>query len=354
LIEVRTYEGDASELSAFLEPYWRTTYGGRLPVPRWSPALLHWQLTWKPLADRCYCLAAYERGRLIGTILCEGFGLAWHGREVAGSIGSWLTVAPEHRRAGVALQLLHELERRHRERGAVVLLGFVFRDVRAAPGRRFWRSLPDGQVTSHRLDFWARIIDGRALAAWEPRQLAGCAAVLVGRCLPSPGRAQDGLEVRDYRPDDLDACLALANALVGRVDVGILWQRDRLRHQLEFEGVPQTVVCEWHGRVSGFANFHTLELLGRRDRVLSVGIVDLLALRALPRSLQRRLLQAALRRLSESGCAAALVLPSPAIPRWPLVAAGFLPQPAEQSLITVRMQPDFDPGRPRSFHLIWR
>src|SRR5262245_49860208 len=42
MLRVRTYEGNADELSRFVGSVWRATYAGKMPLPIWDAAYFDW------------------------------------------------------------------------------------------------------------------------------------------------------------------------------------------------------------------------------------------------------------------------------------------------------------------------
>lgn len=352
MLETRTFAGDAAELSDFVGGVWRATYAGRMSLPLWDRDFFQWQLLWRPPRERHYCIAAYDGSQLVGTLLGEEFRFRWFDRELTGTQGSWLSVHPEYRRQGVGGLLLGELKNRHRERGAAFQIGYGYHGSRLSLGPKFWKTYPKETLVPRSLGFWARVLDYPAVARWELSRLEGWGARMLGWWQRGAGRWAPEANVRDYREEDLPACLELAHALLDRVDVGIIWERERLRHQLSYQGFPRTLVYEQEGRAAGFVNYHLLEFLGHGT--IRVGMVDLVALGELDPAAQRALLRTMLRRMADAGAALALVLRTPCFAWRPLWATGFIPRPADQAILLTRMLPEFDPGPARRFHVIWR
>ncbi|MBN1224552.1 MAG: hypothetical protein JXB23_14985, partial [Candidatus Aminicenantes bacterium] len=61
--------------------------------------------------------------------------------------------------------------------------------------------------------------------------------------------------VREYRPDDLDACLALLNGYAGKIRLALVWEKNDLGRELYHAGVSQTLVYEKGGRIEALINF---------------------------------------------------------------------------------------------------
>jgi GNAT superfamily N-acetyltransferase len=352
MLETRTFAGNAAELSEFVGSVWRATYAGRMPLPLWNAEFFQWQLLWRPPDERPYCIAAYDGERLVGTLLGEEFRFRWYDREVVGTQGSWLSVDPEYRRQGVGGLLLGELKNRHRARGAAFQIGYGYQGSRLSMGPKFWKTYPKETIVPRKLGFWARVLDYPAVAKWELNRLEGWGARTLGWWQRGAARWTPDPAVREYRDDDLPACLELAQGLLDSVDVGIIWERERLQHQLAYRGFPRTLVYEQDGRTAAFVNYHVLDYLG--NGTIRVGLIDLIACDDLPHAARRALLRTTLRRMTDDGVALALTLRTPCFAWGPLAATGFIPRPADQAILLTKMLPDFDPGPARRFHVIWR
>jgi hypothetical protein len=151
---------------------------------------------------------------------------------------------------------------------------------------------------------------------------------------------------------DLPACLELSHALLDHVQVGIVWNKERLAHQLDYKSFPRTLVYEIDGQAAGFVNYHVLDYLGHAT--IRVGMIDLLALGELPGPAARALVRTALRQMHDDGIALALILNTPCFPASVLLATGFIPRLADQAILLTKMNAGFDPGIARKFHVIWR
>ncbi len=352
MIELRTYEGDAAEISQFAQQAWRQTYAGKMPIPLWDERFFDWQLLSPRPGGRDYLVVAYDGPRLVGSLLGEKFRFRLHGREFDATMGSWLTVHPDCRGQGLASQLVEEQRRRHRATGAVFNLGYGYIAKAISMGPKFWKSLPNDVVVLGTVGWWVRLLDQTAVAKWELSALMGWGARLLSLVQGRPTPPRDSTGIRPYRPDDLPACLALVHTLLERVDMGYLWSAERLAHQLQYKDVPRTLVIEHAGRVAGFVNWYRLDFLGRQP--IEAAMIDLVAFGPLPAADQTRLLRAVVAQMHEEGIKMALGLRLPALPWRAFVGAGFVPLPPELSFICCRMDPTFDLSTARRLHVHFR
>lgn len=352
MLEVCTYRGDARELSEFVLRVWRETYADRMPLPLWNPEFFDWQLLWRTPEDRPYCLAVYDGERLVGTLLGEEMRFRWFEQDQLGSMGSWLTVDPEYRRKGVAKLLREELVRRHRQRGAGFQIGYGYHGSRLSLGPKFWKTFPKETIIPRSLGFWVRVLNPKRVAAWELSRLEGWGARMLDWWQPRPARWRPDPRVRAYAERDFVSCLELAHGVLDSVEAGIIWEPERLKHQLDYRGFPNTMVYESDGEVGGFVNYHVLDYLGRGT--IRVALIDLLAVGEMSPGEIRTLLRTTLHELSNSGVDLAMILRTPCHPARPLLATGFIPRLADQAILLTRMTEEFDPGQARRFHLYWR
>lgn len=352
MLEVRTYDGDAAKLSEFIGSVWRATYAGKMPLPLWDVPYFNWQLLWRPAAERPYCLAAYDGQRLVGTLLGEEFRFRWFDREHVGTQGSWLSVDPEYRRQGIGGLLRDELVRRHKQRNADFQIGYGYNGSRLSMGPKFWKTFPKETFVPQSLGFRARVLNYTAVADWELSRWESLGARMLGWWQPRAARYQPDPHVRPYQDHDLPACLELSHSLLDRVQAGIVWERERLAHQLSYQEYPHTLVYELDGVVSGFINYHVLNFLGRTT--IPVAMIDLFAPGELSAAAARGLMQTALRSMADEGVALCLILRTPCFPARVLWRTGFIPRPADQAVLLTRMNPAFELGAAKRFHLLWR
>src|ERR1022692_1070254 len=116
MIEVRTFGGDPREAAAFTTSIWKQSYGGHHEIPLWDERYFQWQLFGREDCDRSLDVAAYDSGVLVGTFFAEPFSFSLEGRDIEGSMSSWITVDPKFRGQGIARKMTDELRKRHRER----------------------------------------------------------------------------------------------------------------------------------------------------------------------------------------------------------------------------------------------
>ncbi len=355
MVEIRSYEGSAEELRNFVVGVWRDSYGGRMAFPLWTPEYFRWQvgIDTPAAAASPHLIAAYDDGKLVGTILGYPARFRTPLGERPGSQGSWLSVAREYRRQGVATQLRQELRRRHVEQGLAFQIGYGYFGSPHSLGPQFWESQRAlGTTFLGRVGFWARVLNATRAAAWNVSKMEGLLTGSFGRLALRPAERPGPLTFRWYQPGDLAACARLTSGITAACDLALIWDDPDLDRQLSGGGVGRTLIAEQAGRVIGFVNWHSLPFLGRTEDI--VAVVDVIATSGMSTGQQRRLLNAALARMMEEGAVLALKLRIGDYDRIPLATAGFVPRLPDSYILATWG------GEPESFtrlsrmHLLWR
>ncbi len=352
MIEIRTFEGDAAELSDFTTRVWRKSYEGKMPVPLWSPQLFRRELLPTDDDPRDYLVAAYDGTRLVGSHPARAVRIALHGEERSATWGSFLTVDPEYRRQGIGQKMHAEFQRRHQQRQAAVNFGYLYIRSIKSMGPKFWLKQPEGTTIVRKLGVWLRALDHRAVARFELYWFEAWGSRLMSLAQRRPKPPRDTTGIRPYQRDDLSDCQELIQQRAASVDLAYLWTPDELARLLDWEGLSRTVVLQREGRVGGLVNYYRLEILGRCP--MEVGILDLLAFGNLPSRDRRRLLRAALHQMAEDGLKAAMCLRGSWYAARQLLGAGFYPFPHEYYYIGNKMQPDVPLENVRRAHVLWR
>jgi GNAT superfamily N-acetyltransferase len=351
MIEIRTLEEDSEELSKFCLAVWKDRYAHRMPVPLWSAPFLEWELLSDDSACRDFLVAAYDKSRLVGILPAHRVQYHLGDRRIAGTFGSFFSVAPEYDGQGVALKLHLEQRRRHKERGVPLSTGFVFLGSALAMGKDFWFRLRSVKVVS-RIGMWVRLIDHRAVSRFECSPRDGWASRFVGLFQGPPRPAHHEIGIRPFRDSDLPECLRLANDISHAADFGLIWDERSLGRQLSFHALPRTIVAEQEGRVKGFANYFPLDILGHET--VRAGVIDMLSIAELPFARQKDLLRATLTRMHEEGCHLALLLRVPGYARRLMYGTGFVPQPSDYCYVNETIGPDPAVPETRRIHVLWR
>ncbi|WP_223635618.1 GNAT family N-acetyltransferase [Corallococcus sp. EGB] len=345
MIEVRTFEGDASEASWFLNRVWQATYGKTAPLPVWDKRLCDWRLFRNGQAPRDYLLAAYAGRQLVGTLFAEPARLRLGRVEVDGSYGPRATVTNSHRGQGIGAKLAQELLRRHQDRAAQLALGFTT----AAPRPQgFWRRAWNTRLFGG-LALWMYAFDARALSRWSFTDSERRLFSLARPFLRHRFRDADREGIRLYQPTDLGRCMTLVHDMLRPVTLGYTYTAEQLAAQLQYRDVPRTFVLEQDGEVRGLVSSHSLLMTGMGE--LTTEVVDLMAFDASVSDEDRqRLLQVAMQDMEHRGVACAGMLRGPALSGCLLLRSGWVPLPRRARLACLMPTCDLDlPAAPCVF-----
>jgi hypothetical protein len=348
VIEIRTFEGDSRQAATFTTTIWTDAYGGHHQMPIWDERYYDWQLFGRADNDRSLAVAAYDSGKLVGTLFAEQFPFRLENRDVEGSMSSWLTVDPRTKGCSVGRRLVDELRNRHRQRGLAFSIGFC---VPGTNGPAFWGSMPD-TIFFGKIGYWARVLDHRAVTNWLNIGGQWIAAKLLGPIMAPLGEQSDAPGVRPYVTGDLDRCLTLTCSLTNLSQVGHRWTKQRLNHQLQYRDIPQTLVFERCGVVEGFINYYSMDFLLRGD--IRVALVDLLACGGLKRRDQSALIETALHRMKAQNMQLAMVPRMVGCPSGALARNRFIPLPAEYAVTCAIPDSSIPRQKLDEYHLIVR
>jgi hypothetical protein len=351
MIEIRTYDGEPEELASFCTRVWQTRYRGKMPVWLWDGPFMEWELFPDGGGARDFLVVAYDKGRLVGAHPERPVHYQWRGQPIFGTAGAWFSVDPDYESQAVSMKLVLEQRRRHRQQSALFDIGYLIMGAQAAMGKEFWLRLRAMQVVG-KLNLWTRMIDHRALSEFSFTTRDRVATRIVGAIQGKPRPPRNPAGIRPYQPTDLPQCLALVGQLSRQAEFGLVWDEASLGRQLDFKGVPRTLVAEENDRVGGFVNYFRQPFLGRRE--ILTGIIDLLCVHSLSPTGRKNLLSAALSEMSEAGCHVAVFLGTAGQPAGLLARTGFIPEPPDHLYVAQAMTPDAPTLKTRRIHALLR
>ncbi len=353
-IEIRTYEGDSQSLSQFVVNTWLDSYRDQMSVPDWTAEYFDWQMTGPDYSDRDLLLTAWKDNELVGSMLAMPFDLWVNGRQLRGAHGSWLAVSPEVRRDGVGLMLSNEMNRRQHERNYYGRLGYAFLGSKQSLGPRFWKSGRTNTKFVRRMYLWARVLNSKAVSEWTDKKSEKIAMSLLPQFVYGVGKPDHDVQVRAYEPQDLSTCLKLINTQAKKADLAVLWSEERLKKQLSYPGLAETLVVEQEGNVVGFLNFHLLGLFLHGH--ITSAIIDLFACENLTVRQVSSLLTVSLKRMKTLNADLVLMREFAAQPKMSLFKSRFIPQFSDSHLMIngIREQDDLILRKSRKIQILWR
>jgi GNAT superfamily N-acetyltransferase len=349
VIEVRSFQGTADDLAEFTNRVWRGTYAGRMPTPIWSAQHFARDLM-DDESDRSLLLAAYDGTRLVGSHPARELTVRLHGEPQAATWGSFLSVDPDYRKAGVAFMLQAESVKRHRERDLRMSLGFAYVRSPHSAGPEFWRL--QGASLVAKIGTWVRPFDHAGVADFELFPRDARAARLLAHLQRKARAPHDMTGIRCYAPADLDDCVALLNDAGSTCDIAYVWRGIEAARQLAYASLSKTVVLDRDGAVAGLVNYTLLDVFGKTDA--RIARVDAVALGALDHHDGVRLLKAATVAMVADGAQVAVALRGSWTHWRELAAGGFVPMPTEFNFVALPMRDDVSVTGVRRLHVVWR
>lgn len=345
-IAIRTYQGDGADLAELTNRIWRGAVGGKMLFPLWDRDYFQWRLLDPRAGGSDFHLAAYDGDRLVGCVLAEPRTFDVLGQRKRATLSSWLTVDKGAKDPRLALRLLAELRRRHREREMAFSMGYA-----GSAARDFWAGLAarsPGEIQFlDRISFWSRPFDAAAVGAsgfsFVERHGPRLARYLPAlRQVPrTPVRAFDAAR-------DLSRCLDWLSAQAAGAEVRIVWEPERLELELAHPRARTLVLDD--GERGGFINYYSIRMLGAAE--VQVGVIDLFA-GTLPFLQTLALLGAACDRMREEGVELAVMMRAASAPSRAMLAAGFVPYPTDVELFWYFNDPTLSPARPRNYHILF-
>ena len=325
-----------------------------MAVPRWSADYLRWQLRMDDPSFRRHIIAVYSDSKLAGVFAHIPVEFHLFGEQIKSSQQSWLSVAPDYRRQGVAKALVEGSLAVHRERGCGFQMGFTYYGRRLSIGPKFWWGTQSQESTLIKnAGFWVRVLDPAKAAKWNIDPLEAWATKLATPLIPTlHQRASTNLIIRPADHQDIPNCLSLIDKATSHCDMRIMWDADSLARQLGLFGYSRSLVAEVQGEVKGFVTFHTLLLTGHHEA--PIGIIDLVAVSELSPAARNELIDAALLELKDRGAVLVLKLRIGDFPRGLFLRLGWMIRPADSHIIIRWISKSPPASNPRNLHLLWR
>jgi hypothetical protein len=152
-----------------------------------------------------------------------------------------------------------------------------------------------------------------------------------------PPKASPDVDLRDYRPSDLDACHALLDRYKDTVRLALAWDRKDLAVELDTPEVARTLVWEKDGRVRAMINFVRHDQLGKT--VVPYAWINHVAFPDLSPAERTAFLRAYLTRIKADGFAATIDFTKRGWPAGPFYRARFIPFPRAVNLVSWTFNP---------------
>jgi GNAT superfamily N-acetyltransferase len=336
-LSIETFRGDLEGLERMAHASWRDEYGLASFPNFYRPAFLHYLFDRIPEGKKDHLLAAYKDGEIVGFLanLPQRFHLRGHLYDAIYSC--LLVVRKEYLRQGIALDLIRAAIERNRTHG------YDFSLLTLETGHRSTLMMEKFAAEGHRIEsirksgVMARILDLDRVDTSEGLKGYEKAAIrLLGAHRPPASPL--GLELREYRASDLDACHALLGRYKDTVELALVWDREDLAVELDHPDVARTLVWEREGRVRAMIAFVIHDQIGRT--VERYAWINHVAFGDLTSAERVAFLRAYLVRIRADGFVATVDFGKRGWPSGPFWRARFIPYPRAVRLVSLTFNPE--------------
>jgi hypothetical protein len=335
-VSIEPFRGDYEGLERMAHASWRDEYGQASFPNFYRPAFLHYLFDRIPADRRDLLLGAYKGEEIVAFLANLPEKFHFEGRILSGVYSCLLVVRKEYLRRGLALEVIRTaiaLNKKYAFDFSLLTLETGHRSTKMmgkfiAEGQRIERIRKSG-VMARVLDL-DRVDGAEGLKGYE---LAAIRMIGAHR----PPKAAPGLDLRDYRPEDLDACHALLDRYKDTVRLALAWDERDLAVELDTPGVARTLVWEKDGRVQALINFVRHDQMGKRT--VPYAWINHVAYPDLSRAERAAFLRAYLTRIKADGFAATIDFTKRGWTSGPFYRARFFPFPRAVNLVSWTFNP---------------
>ncbi len=231
-LSIEPFRGDYEGLERMAHASWRDEYGQASFPNFYRPAFLRYLFDRIPADRRDLLLGAYKGDEIVAFLANLPEKFHFEGTIRSGVYSCLLVVRKEYLRKGLALEII---------RAAVDLnkkYGFDFSLLTLETGHRSTLMMNKFIAEGQRIErirksgVMARVLDlDRVDGAEGLKGYEKAAIRLLG--VHKPPKAAPGVDLRDYRPADLDACHALLDRYKDTVRLALAWDKKDLAVELD-------------------------------------------------------------------------------------------------------------------------
>ena len=334
-ISLEPFRGDIEGLEKMALTSWREEYGIESFPNLYRPDFL--RFLFDRLPDKTHLIAAYRGGEIVSFLANLPRLMSFRGRTYRSVYTCLLVTRREMLRKGIATAIIQEALRLNKNyKYDFSLLGLERGHHSTVMVKKLEESgHPVGWVKQ--FSVVARILDLERVFASEEVKAWERAALRLLR-VHCPPKERCRVRLREYRSEDIEACLALLNQYKEKIELARVWDRQELAWELDYPGVSQTLVCEREGSIVGLINFILHDHHGKvKERWAWINHVAYPHLN--PRE-RYEFIQAFLRYIKEAGCIGAVEWTRGYHPMAPLFRSRFFPYFRAVNLVSWTFNPD--------------
>ncbi len=335
-LSVEPFRGDYEGLERMAHASWRDEYGQASFPNFYRPAFLHYLFDRIPEDRRDLLIGAYKNGEIVAFLANLPEKFHFQGKIFSAVYSCLLVVRKEYLRKGLALDIIRAAVRLNKK------YGFDFSLLTLETGHRSTLMMNKLMAEGNRIEsirksgVMARILDfGRVDASEGLKGYEKAAIRLIGA--HRPPKDAPHVDLREYRPADLDACHALLDRYKDSVRLALAWDKRDLAIELDYPDVAQTLVWEKDGRVQALINYIRHDQLGKS--IERYAWINHVAFPDLSRNDRTAFLRAYLNRIREEGFIATVDFGKRGWPAGPFYRARFIPYPRAVNLVSWTFNP---------------
>jgi GNAT superfamily N-acetyltransferase len=341
-LSIEPFRGDYENLERMAHLSWREEYGSASFPNFYRPAFLRYMFERVKPGERDHLIAAYRGDEIVGFMGNVPQRFHFHDRIYPATYSCLLVIRRDALRQGLATALIEDALRvNDRYHYAFSLFGLetghrstkmIEKFVRG--GRRVeW--IKKFRVIGRVLDL-DRVAASEGLKSWERAAIKAFGS-------HRPPRPEGRVQLREFRPGDLDGSLALLNRYQQSVTLALVWDREGLAWELSNPGVVQTLVYEKDGRIQGLINFIYHDHLGKTTEKWAW--IHHLAYPDLTANERLDFIHAFLRYIRDAGCLGAIEWTRGYYPQRPFYRARFFPYFRAVNLCSWTFDPELTLGK---------
>ncbi len=259
-ISIEPFRGDLEGLERMAHTSWRDEYGISSFPNFYKPAFLKY--IFGRVDDKNLLMAAYKGDEIVSFFANLPHRFHFQGKVYRGALTCILVTRREQFRQGIAEAMIRQTLDYNKK------VRYDFALLTLESGHRSTKLIQKLEKAGGPLSFikkqhvLGRILDLKKATVSEGLKWYEIAAIkIMGAHLPPKPRA--GIQLREYRPEDIEDCLALLNQYQESVRLARVWDKEELAWELSYPDVSQTLVFEKEGRVKGLINFIYYDHLGK-------------------------------------------------------------------------------------------
>jgi hypothetical protein len=334
-ISVEPFRGDVEALEKMALYSWRHEYGIESFPNFYRPAFLRY--LFDRLEDKRHLLAAYRGEEILSFLANLPRKFHFEGHVYDAVLSCIMVTRRDLLRRGLGLAIINEGLKINRE------MNYDFSLMTLEKGHRSTLLVEKLEKEGHPIEWVKKMsVVGRVLdldrvfasekvKRWERWTLKAI------RADKAPKHRSD-FPLREYRKEDLNACLELLNRYKDSIRLARFWKTDELDWELDYPDVSKTLVFEGDNKIKALINFIYHEHLGKTTEKWAW--INHVAYPELSSQDRVDFIRAFLCYIKDKGCIGAIEWTKKYYPMRPLYRARFFPYFRTVNMIAMTFNPE--------------